>query len=161
MATFEKYKIKVTRTGFKLTAPLTYGAFAKEVGVYKVYVFKNENKIFYVGITRQRVSSRLAGGYRSYNTALKLGKSLNGYSGYKLIKRLRNSEIDLWVFPLKGLRGTVEKKYKCAESIEAEIVYGIRKKTNEWPLFQNEIHFHNLSASKLQAKAILVKLIGK
>lgn len=35
-----------------------------------------------------------------------------------------------------------EEKDKCIKTIESEIVYAIRKITNAWPEFQNEIHFH-------------------
>ena len=42
------------------------------------------------------------------------------------------------------------------ESVEAELVYLIRKKTGKWPCFQNEIHFsnHNLKKAKEIALAI-------
>ncbi len=46
------------------------------------------------------------------------------------------------------------------ESIEAELVYLVRNKTNSWPRFQNEIHFNNNFAKGKKIATQIFELIN-
>ncbi|WP_167483169.1 GIY-YIG nuclease family protein [Leptospira selangorensis] len=98
-------------------------------GVYKIYILRKNNRILYVGQTKRQLRSRL-----NYGLAAE-GK--NGYHGYKW-KTEEVAEIIVFYF--------MDRKYdqELIETIEGEIVYLVRKKTGHWPIFQNEIHFHNV-----------------
>ena len=93
---------------------------------YKLYVLKKEQEFLYIGITRQSLRNRLHSGFNA--------KGENGYHGYKW-KDLKNVKLFVWTF----------KNYNeiQLENIEAELTYLIRTNTNNWPLYQNEIHFNN------------------
>ena len=93
---------------------------------YKLYILKKDNEFLYIGITRQSLRSRLHSGFNA--------KGENGYHGYKW-KDLKNVELFVWTF-----QNYTENQL---ENIEAELTYLIRTKTNNWPLYQNEIHFNN------------------
>ncbi|NOS90862.1 MAG: hypothetical protein HOP30_02970 [Cyclobacteriaceae bacterium] len=159
-ATPEEYKLKITEKGFKLVEPEKYKEIAKSDAIFKIYIFRKNSTILYVGLTRQRISTRLSGGFRSFKHWHESKVKKNGYSGHKFIQEFIDSdEIELLVFPLKHLNSMTNKEdYQAAEAIEAEIVYLIREKTNRWPVFQNEIHFYNLKDSKKYAKKIFSKL---
>lgn len=93
---------------------------------YKLYVIKNSKKILYVGITRQPIRNRFRDGINS--------DGINGYHGYKW-KNYKRIQLYVWCFSnFNELQ---------LENIEAELVYNVRNKTGNWPLFQNEIHFNN------------------
>ena len=106
----------------------------------KLYVVKQANEVYYVGITRQDIRKRLRYGMST--------KGEHGYSGYKW-KHLKEVELLIWTFP--------HSQSEDVEAIEAELVYLIRKKTGKWPQYQMEIHFHHgASESELQvARSIL------
>lgn len=92
----------------------------------KLYLIMDNNEFVYVGITKQAISARFRYGFKAN------GK--NGYHGYKWKNK---SLIKLFIWRFETL--TIEQ----LESIEAELVYSIRKKTGNWPRNQNEIHFNN------------------
>lgn len=94
---------------------------------FKIYVLADGENILYVGITKSSIKNRLRYGLTAD------GK--NGYYGYKW-KELPLVKLFVWCFD--GLDKTK------IESIEAELVYLIRRSTGKWPLCQNEIHFNNL-----------------
>ncbi|WP_420459091.1 hypothetical protein [Neolewinella sp.] len=52
------------------------------------------------------------------------------------------TELKLSVFML-DIPGNCEDAKLYGESIEAELVYLVRKQTGHWPAGQNEIHFNN------------------
>ena len=51
------------------------------------------------------------------------------------MERFENVKLFVWTF-----QNYTETQL---ENIEAELTYLIRSKTNNWPLYQNEIHFNN------------------
>lgn len=93
---------------------------------YKLYVIKSHNEFLYVGITKQSLRNRLRSGLSS--------DGIHGYHGYKW-KNHKSIQLYVWCFD--------NFNEEQLENIEAELVYLIRNKTNNWPLFQNEIHFNN------------------
>ena len=82
----------------------------------RLYVVKCGGKFCYVGVTRQSMTSRMR-------------QHLDRWNGL--------SKVNLYVY-------ATELNTKGAETIEAELVFLIRKKTGKWPTHQTEIHFHNL-----------------
>lgn len=102
--------------------------------VAKLYILKEKIKYLYVGTTMQSLTTRM-----------RYGKS--GYHGYKWKDK---EKVELYVWCFDGL-----DKIQI-ESIEAEFVFLIRKKTGHWPLTQNEIHFNNqFAGGKVFAEKIL------
>ncbi len=105
----------------------------------KLYVVKNGHAIYYVGITSQSITNRLRYGFSAQGE--------NGYHGYKW-KNLDSAELLIWCFP--------DFTSEQVEAIEAELVYYVRKTTDNWPLFQMEIHFHGASEEERRiARCIL------
>jgi predicted GIY-YIG superfamily endonuclease len=113
---------------FDLTTSKELKSFFKPLteNKYKLYVLKKGYEFLYVGITKQSLRNRLRFGFNA--------KGENGYHGYKW-KDLINVKLFVWTF-----QNYTETQL---ENIEAELAYLIRKKTNNWPLYQNEIHFNN------------------
>lgn len=110
----------------------------------KLYVVKNSNDIYYVGITTQNIRERLRQGFNA--------KGEHGYYGYKW-QNQDIVELLVWSFP--------DSTKDHVEAIEAELVYFIRERTGDWPKYQMEIHFHGASESEKQvAKSILSKCFG-
>ena len=93
---------------------------------YKIYVVCDKKRILYIGTTKDPIKTRLRSGLTAN------GK--NGYHGYKW-KTLPKVTLFLWNFP--------ELDQDQIESVEAELAFVVRKMTNKWPEFQNEIHFNN------------------
>ena len=106
--------------------------------IYKLYIIKNSSDFLYIGITRQSLRNRFRMGLNS--------EGKNGYHGYKW---KNHNKIQLFVWCFQNFNETQ------LENIEAEIVYLVRNKTNNWPLYQNEIHFNNnFKEGKRIAKSI-------
>lgn len=113
---------------FNLNSKKTQKTFTKPLTEkrYKLYVIKKNKEFLYIGITRQSLSSRFRLGFNADGG--------NGYHGYKW-KDMKRVKVLVWVFD--------NYNENQIESIEAELVYLVRKQTNRWPRFQNEIHFNN------------------
>lgn len=110
--------------------------------VAKLYIIKKNGDYLYVGTTMQSLTTRIRYGLKAD------GKT--GYHGYKW-KYKKKVELYVWCFD--GL-----KKIQI-ESIEAEVVFLIRKKTGHWPATQNEIHFNNeFVGSKIFAEKIFKRI---
>lgn len=115
-------------------------------GIQKLYVVKDGKDICYVGITSQPIGSRLRIGF--------IDSGHYGYHGYKWKDKLERAELLIWTFP--------DLTRECVEAIEAELVYYIREKTDSWPKYQMEIHFHEASEEERQvAKSILEVCLGE
>jgi len=109
----------------------------------KLYVVKHADEIYYVGMTKQDIRSRLRMGFKA--------KGEHGYHGYKW-KSQEEVEFLIWNFP--------GKTRDYIEVIEAELVYFIREKTGNWPKHQMEIHFHGATEEERKvAKSILSELM--
>ena len=111
---------------------------------YKLYILKKEQEFLYIGITRQSLRNRIHSGFNA--------KGENGYHGYKW-KDFKNVKLFVWIF----------KNYNeiQLENIEAELTYLIRTNTNNWPLYQNEIHFNNEFEKGKEIAEKIFKLIEK
>ena len=142
---YNRYQMKLSKSDYKcltvngetishFIAPDT------KTGTQKLYVLKNDNEIFYVGITSGPMSSRLRSGFRA--------RGEHGYHGYKWIGKITRADLLIWCFS--------DKKQSFTEAVEAELVYLIRNYTGKWPKYQMEIHFHGASKSEMQiAESIL------
>lgn len=109
----------------------------------KLYVVKQANEVYYVGITKQDIRKRLRAGFSA--------EGEHGYHGYKW-KELDEADLLIWSFP--------GSQSEDVEAVEAELVYLIREKTGKWPKYQMEIHFHGASESEIQvARSILAGLL--
>lgn len=95
--------------------------------LFKIYVLTDTESVLYVGTTKTSIKNRLRYGLTV--------NGQNGYHGYKW-KTLTTVRLFVWCFE--------EFDKVKIESVEAELVYLIRKKTGKWPTSQNEIHFNNL-----------------
>ena len=132
---------------------------------FKVYVFKKDEDVWYIGITSQRISDRFRLGM----------KGSKGYSGYEFNKE-KFGEIgkilDVLIFTFNNCRYAkrLEKdkngKNKLTdeyqellnkfETIEGELVFKYKEDKKEWPKYQHEIHFRNSESKKIKS---LVKKI--
>jgi hypothetical protein len=108
----------------------TFSAPASTKGVAKLYTVSHEATLLYVGITQQRIGTRLKYGFRAE------GKS--GYHGYKW--KLLRHEIRLDIWTARLLDGSA--KLRDLETVEAEVAFLCRQQSGHWPKFQHEIHFY-------------------
>jgi hypothetical protein len=132
-------KIIVTSNGVKAIDGISLNSDLHGSANYKIYVLTMLDQFIYVGLTKQKIGTKLQQGFKSYLKDLE-GKRQAGYGGYKWIKKHIETEnsLTLHVFDLG-----CEIAKSHSEAIEAEIVYAIRQETGMWPLEQNEIHFNN------------------
>lgn len=106
--------------------------------VQKIYLVGKNGRIHYVGITKQSIKTRLRMGENPHHET--------GYHGYAWLKEKGDHCLVIFVFDDKT----------HAEAIEAEIVYLLRRKYNNWPKYQTEIHFHPTTEDQRKlAKQIL------
>ncbi|MEI4481163.1 MULTISPECIES: hypothetical protein [unclassified Phyllobacterium] len=105
----------------------------------KLYIASIAGKPVYVGITKQRLQKRLRFGWKA------AGKG--GYHGYKWRDFDGVADLHVW-----GHTDALERDVRDIETVEAEVVYLIRKK-GQWPEFQTEIHFYKSSAVHRQVAA--------
>lgn len=130
----ERYKlINISDTFFEVvcakgTSNFSGIATSKKPKLYIVSV--NEIPI-YVGITKQSMRNRLRLGWNANGE--------NGYHGYAWRRGLFNEvNLDIWCHEdAPEGNSTLD-----IETIEAEVVFLIRRDTQQWPLHQTEIHFH-------------------
>jgi len=141
------YKLDVDQGKLKnIIAPSGKKHFEKPatLKVDKIYLIVDSKQIVYVGKTKQPIRNRLRIGE---NPASK-----TGYHGYKWLEKDGCYTLAIII---------IENKYS-SEAIEAEIVYNIRMHEDRWPLFQTEIHFHNVDAEhKKVAKDIYMFIMNK
>ncbi len=90
----------------------------------KIYLVGKNGLIHYVGITRRPIRSRLRDGVKPNHKT--------GYHGYKWLKENGDHCLIIWTF----------EDDTHVEAVEAEIVHFFRKKYDQWPKYQTEIHFH-------------------
>ena len=94
----------------------------------KLYVASVAGKPIYVGITKQRMQTRLRYGWKAS------GK--HGYHGYAWRHSGGEADLDVW-----GHADAMARNVRDIETVEAEVVYLIRQQ-GQWPEFQTEIHFY-------------------
>ena len=96
----------------------------------KLYVFSDGKWPYYVGITRQSLSTRLNYGFKA-----SVEKRLSGYGGYAFKNHEKAAVLHVWVEEEAPSRDP-----KNMGTVEAELVHRIRLK-GAWPKYQTEIHF--------------------
>jgi hypothetical protein len=148
-------KFNITVTGHDTYAVVnevggtTFTAPATQRGP-KLYVFADHETLIYVGQTVQGMAARMRLGFKADGTA--------GYYGY----RWRHSVhlVGCFVWWLHGV--TAAEELLTLESIESEVVFAYRRKFDQWPLFQTEIHFHHSTAEHRRlAESILAAFPGE
>ena len=95
----------------------------------KLYVVTAAGSPVYVGVTRQRLNSRLRLGWSA--------NGQNGYYGYRWRRELTEAVLHVWYHD----DAPTDSPCLDVETVEAEVVYLIRR-SGQWPQFQTEIHFH-------------------
>ncbi len=140
------YQITFTREGItSVEGPVGQKNFSGQASLKspKLYIISSGNKPLYVGETIQRVNDRLRGGFKASGE--------HGYYGYDWRRNLTKANVDVWVQE-KGDTGTKRE----IETVEAEVVFLIRKEFSQWPAHQTEIHFHPSEAiHREEARKIL------
>ena len=106
----------------------SFRAPATTKGVEKIYVIMHAADFCYVGLASTPMASRMYTGFHP--------REKTGYHGYAW-KGLGTIDVHVWPTGLDR---------KASETIEAELVFLIRRETGRWPTFQTEIHFHNPEA---------------
>lgn len=96
----------------------------------KIYVVSRKGAVLYVGKTCQRIASRFYGAFAA--------KGETGYYGYQWRASEEPMDLDIWILSFDG-NANVDREL---ETIEAEVIFCIREQSGQWPVFQNEIHFH-------------------
>jgi hypothetical protein len=128
-----RYRLTVSSTSFMVLCPKGTDKFSGRAtsDLPKLYVISADDHPipFYVGITKQPMRNRLRFGWDAN------GKG--GYYGYAWRHHMTQANLDLWCHT----DPPVERPCLDAETIEAELVFMIRK-AGQWPLHQTEIHFH-------------------
>jgi hypothetical protein len=110
-----------------------------------LYIVKLNEQFLYVGEAKSELKTRFQRGFSSYRYFKRTGKARGGYKGYKWIKLLDTTEgkpnqLDIWAILFYS---SYDEDRESIEAIEGEIVWEIRKRTHQWPMYQNEIHFNN------------------
>lgn len=114
----------------------------------KIYTLAADEKLIYVGIASQSMSSRLSFGFRAN------GES--GYHGYKWKTLRHRLALSVWTAEQEGTPAT----FRDLETVEAEVAFLCKQQSGQWPEFQHEIHFypslpvHREAAAEIYSHAI-------
>jgi hypothetical protein len=138
----QKYDLTLTPTSYSPEKKFS-GSCTKKVP--KLYVVVAEGQIVYVGVTRQSMSNRFRYGFKA--------DGRNGYHGYAW--RHKHTKANLYVWAAAADLSLLD-----VETIEAEVVFLIRKSTGAWPACQTEIHFHQSTEAQRDAAAEVLKAIA-
>jgi len=149
--------ILITEAGIKPTGKDKFEGKIFNSSNFKIYILKHGNDYLYVGKTKQKIGTKFQQGFRSYKYDLANNRQA-GYGGYKWIKKFINTQVSLQLFVYDF---ETIKEENHIEAVEAEIAYAIRKSTNKWPLWQNEIHFYNDFENFKDAKNVANELFEK
>lgn len=131
----QRYSLSLNGKGCKFQAP------ASTPGCAKLYTVADAGKLLYVGISSQRMSTRLS-----------LGLRFTGAKREYLYKwrNLRHPlALSVWTAASEDAEATLQE----LEIVEAEVAFQCRSVSGQWPLFQNEIHFHQSGSSHRSAAA--------
>jgi hypothetical protein len=136
----EKYELTLTPTSYKLDRK--FCGFVCKKKFPKLYVVAVQGELVYVGVTRQPMSARLRYGFKA--------KGKGGYYGYAWRNKHTRASLYVWAAP-------EDSSPSFLETIEAEVVFLVRKSTGAWPDCQTEIHFHKASDAHKKAAAAVWK----
>ena len=115
----------------------------------KLYVMSAKGRPFYVGVTTQPMRTRLRLGFTADGSS--------GYHGYKWRHVLRRAALEIWYHP--GPES--DTAIRDLETIEAETVFLLRSRLNQWPQYQTEIHFYRSTPSHRRAAAAVLRHFGQ
>lgn len=135
---------RLTREGERVK----FAAPASKRGIAKIYVVTYEQELLYVGVADQPMSSRIRFGLNA--------KGKGGYHGYKW-KHLRK-QLSLTIWTVKS-NGAYVKRLDM-ETIEAEVAFLWRKESEQWPEYQNEIHFFNSNQEHRNAALTIYRRVA-
>jgi hypothetical protein len=121
----ERYELTCTPVAFKVEQKFSGLAVRK---IPKLYVVVASGQAVYIGVTRQSMSNRFRYGFNA--------KGKHGYHGYAW--RHKHKEASIYVWAAQKNAGSLLD----VETVEAEVVFLVRKLTGQWPACQTEIHFH-------------------
>lgn len=124
----ERFELNIKNSKKYTLLPKSNILYSNKKKTPKLYIISYNNEPIYVGITIQPLRNRLNYGFNAIG--------VGGYYGYAWRKKYR--KVDMFVWFLKN--STVKNDI---ETVEAEIVYEIRKQCGQWPEQQTEIHFHH------------------
>ena len=129
----------------------------------KLYIISNGTEPIYVGGTNRPMGERLRAGFQS--------NGRNGYSGYLWRHYLSKAALDVWPLEFKeedyeAVKSDPSAMRTCSnwerlrniliEAVEAEVVFLLRKRYDQWPRYQTEIHFQqSLGAHRRAAETIV------
>ena len=138
----ERYELTLTPSAYALDRK--FCGLACKSKIPKLYVVAVQGRVVYVGVTRQAMDSRLRYGFAA--------KGRGGYYGYAW--RNKHTRVTLYVWTARK-----ETHSSILETIEAEVVYLVRRETGTWPDCQTEIHFHPASNEHKNAAVAVLKAI--
>lgn len=116
--------------------------------VPKLYVMSARGRPFYVGVTTQPMRTRLRLGFKADGST--------GYHGYKWRHSLSRATLQIWYHP----QPASSSASRDLETIEAETVFLLRSRLNQWPQYQTEIHFYTSAPSHRHAAAAVLNHLG-
>lgn len=128
----ERYALKFDSKVCAVVCPRGLAKFSgiASTSIPKLYVILAGGNLLYVGITRQRMSARLRLGFNAS------GES--GYHGYAWRHKFTEASLIIWGHD----DAPPTEPSRDIETVEAEVVFLMRKSTGQWPAGQTEIHFH-------------------
>ncbi len=140
----ERYDLSYTATSFTVRCAKGTNKFSGIAAsdMPKLYIASVDGKPIYVGMTKQRIQKRLSYGWKA------AGRT--GYYGYAWRHIGSAAALDVW-----GHTDALERNVREIETVEAEVVYLIRK-AGQWPVFQTEIHFFQSTAEHRRQAAAIV-----
>lgn len=142
-------KLRVERIGGREKKYATFGGKMNDTQGSKIYVIHQNGEIIYVGHTTQKTGTRIT---QSQNA--------KKYRYKWLCADYPTLELSVFLYPEPE---DCESLKHYGESIEAELVYRVRRKTKSWPAAQTEIHFNNAHpvSARREAKKIFSYLTRK
>ncbi|MGM5002919.1 hypothetical protein AB8A05_29620 [Tardiphaga sp. 538_B7_N1_4] len=126
----ELYKLTCSPTEYEVECQHGHRKFSGHANTKqpKLYVVSVDNRPIYVGLSRRLMRERFWTGWNS------TGK--RGYHGYKFRHKITSADLAVWT-----CLDRIDPKARDMEAIEAEVVFNVRAKTEQWPESQTEIHF--------------------
>ncbi|HNX82252.1 MAG TPA: hypothetical protein PKL77_08920 [Candidatus Omnitrophota bacterium] len=111
----------------KIDSVIQFDPIVNKAKLSKIYVVKANKEFIYVGKADRGIFKRLGDGLNP--------KGKRSY-GYPWREKINSAGLYVWLYP------EFKPDSDDLESLEAELVYLIRKNTGTWPKYQCEIHFH-------------------
>jgi hypothetical protein len=136
------YRLSSNSKDCKFSAPATIR------GIAKLYTISCDDSLLYVGIAQQPMAARFRNGF--------LANGVGGYHGYKWKFLETNLKLSIWTAKLNGIYAPLY----VMETIEAEVAFICRQRSDQWPTHQHEIHFspseqwHRDAAARIYEHAV-------